>query len=196
MATDRVDARNETLGSKDLISQAYQQVLNKYPHQALTFATGAPQSLLEDDGDYHTWGRSRQGWMHYDQVAIVRVGGKSVALALGTRTEGYPADDYDFDLKIFPFVGNAQDIKTTIMRSPGLSKSAIVGFKSAGIRANDQILGAMVSEFDASVVQRPELNRELVNFIGFGAPILDKTVRYSPEYAQVVADAIARFLER
>lgn len=197
MATDKVDKRNEVLGNRDLAALAYQTLVQKYPHQEVDFQGRPPEALIADDGDAHSWGRARQGWMHYDQAAIVTVGDKTLALVLGQRTEGYAAADISFDLKAFPFDPVTQDLREVIGQRPFFQDTLLVGLKARGIMTNDdQLKRDLEPKFGSFVAQKPKLDDHFLNIEGLGPPMMKTSIRYKPEFAQVVADAMSRVLER
>lgn len=214
MDTEKVEQRKESLGNRELISSVYQNILQRFPHQEIDFQGEPPSSVIADDRDDHG-GMGRIGIMFYENVSLLTVGDKTWVLALGTKTKNYPADEFSFDLKAFRYEGGHKHItnmvedlrkkvggnKTEAM-SEGyfFQKSLLIGISGRGMVVNNEYgpsarLGDLTrTGFENYVVQKPEVDTHFVNNTGFGPPILEKSIKYKPEYVEVLAQAISEVL--
>lgn len=212
MDTEKVEQRKEFLGNRELISSVYLNILQRFPHQEIDFQGEPPSSVIADDSDAH---RSRIGIMFYDNVSLLTVDNKTWVLALGQRTKNYPADQFSFDLKAFRYEKGAQmesEIREDLRKrvkgnnpkemSEGyyFQKSLLIGISGRGMVVNNKYgpsarLGDLTrAEFENYVAQKPEVDTHFVNNPGFGPPILEKSIKYKPEYVEVLAQAISEVL--
>lgn len=61
----------------------------------LIFLNSEPWAKIADDSDGH---RTREGFMCYKRVAVVRVSGIAFLLVMGEKSGDYPAEKYDCDI--------------------------------------------------------------------------------------------------
>ena len=191
----------EEITSKELGVLVYEEVLRKFHGRELDFGGNTPSAVAVDDGDQHDWGRNRTGIIHYDKVAVVKVGHKNLAIVLGTKMENYPVDGYSFDLKVFRVDSTnkreeelAQELSEAIRNRVGFQDSLLVGERGLGIKAAPSLNRLLGTAFEQYVVQEPKLNNKVVNYEGFGTPILEQGMRFRPEAVGIVAGAIVRVL--
>ena len=70
-----------------------------------------PSKVMVEIADDSDWHRSRTGYMGYESVVILNVGGKTWAIAFGTACGDYPADKYDCDIAAVKISGNESSLK-------------------------------------------------------------------------------------
>jgi hypothetical protein len=202
--TKEEDRQRETIGSLELISSVYQNVLQKHPHRELDFEGNPPVSLIAYDSDTR---RKKRGVILYDRVSLVTIEKRSWVLALGTRSKGYPANDFSFDLKAFQhnLWGKSEeelidDIRKKISDSPFFQRSLITGV-ARGTLINSRyppsasLKRLLLPEFHKFIAQKPEIDRHFVSGLGVGPPIMRKVIKYKPELAEVIADAVSEVLQ-
>lgn len=209
MTTDRTgEQRQETLSNADVATAVYQSILHKYPHEHLDFQDNPPSTVVADDSDWHSWGSNRLGIMFYDEVSLVTVGETTWFLALGTRTKGYPADDFSFDLKAFQYDPTGKTDEQTLLdvrreiKQEGTTfpRSILTGLSGRGMLINDRYkpsaqLGHLIrADFNDLIAQKPELDPDALNLPGFGPPIMKTAISYTPASVDIIAGAISQAL--
>jgi hypothetical protein len=207
MAEKAEQKKDIGLTTNELARSAYRDLLHRLPHQEIDFGESPPASLVADDSDHHG-GMGRRGVMFYDQVSTVTAGEKQWAVALGTRTRGYAANDIGFDLKAFPYEpqGKSEDeqkdeIRRTIGDSHFFQRSLVIGIAGRGMVVNDRYRPAIKigdqlrPEFESFVAQKPKIDNTKLNLPGFGPPIMETTIRYKPEFSEVLASSISEVLQ-
>ncbi len=203
--TKEEDRQREAIGSLELISSVYQNVLQKYPYQELDFKENPPASLIAHDGGTH---RKKEGIMFYDRVSLVTIRRRSWVLALATRSEGYPANDFSFDFKAFQhnlWGKNEEelvnDIRKEISDSCFFQKSLIIGVVGRGTLTNGRyppsarLKHLLLPKLGEFIAQKPEIDRHFVSGPGLGTPIVKKVIKYDPELAEIIANAVSEVLQ-
>lgn len=193
------------ISTNELITSVYERLLKEFQNDELNFLDKPPYSVVADDSDHH---RRKFGLMYYDRISILTIEDKKWIVALGNRTEGYPADDIAFDFKIFQYEPDSGTDKTTedYVRSKikdfhFFAKSTLIGIAGRGMVANDHyslaknIQEKLKPQFKEFVAQMPKLNNNFVNLEGFGPPALEQVIRYKPEFAEVMTDTIVEILK-
>lgn len=80
----------------EIINLTFKKIKKKHAEKEIVFPHYV-LSLIADDSDYH---RTRQGFMRYDSVIVVKLGDNNWVMAKGRAWGDYPADPYDNDILV------------------------------------------------------------------------------------------------
>lgn len=214
MATE-IEVRKEELSVTELVSSVYDKILQKYPEFKLR-PTIQFESEVADDGDYHSWGRNRKGFMIYDDAAIFEVGERKWIMALAKRKEGYAASDFSCDLKIFPALYPVEiserynsRVNDALRDRRYFQDSVLVGTTYGGLLKLDypvkdwtpihsEIIKSLEEIYPNLVTKNPDFDRGYLKLAALGAPLswaVKSQLKYKPEASDFIFNAVSGVLE-
>jgi len=183
--------------------------IKRYAKQEIIFPKYA-LSLIADDSDDHC---TRQGFMRYDSVILINLGGRVWAIGKGKAWGDYPARPYDNDILVLALGEDDslknesnQKIAETIMElissylwSSSFQNSIIIAKNSGCLfggrklgRIMDQLISSKIPSF---VKKRPEVREGYVTVeVGGIFPALKSSIKYKKQLASLLSQTIIQIL--
>jgi len=191
-----------TLSVHDLLRAVCRLLSRRYSRHSIHFPEGVCTEIA-DDSDWH---RSRRGYMRYRSAKVVKIGGKRWVLARGEKSGTYPADPYDSDLIAIRIADRgkvnaklADQVAQSIEEGSYFRNTLVCGLADGRLACYsrspfaDQMaasLRSMLERIIAEDVRRDERYLSLSDL----RPIVTSSMKYRPEAARILAEAIKEIL--
>lgn len=190
----------------EIIDITFRKIKKKYAEQEIILPHYA-LSLIADDSDYH---RTRQGFMRYDSVILVRLENKIWVMSKGRAWGAYPADPYDNDILVGGLGDSLknesnQEIAEKVMEH--ISSHWMSGFTNSIIAARNsghlftgrkwqkfmtELVDPNISDF---VKKGLETHKGYITLeVGGIVPAVKSSIKYKKEFADFLAETIIEIL--
>ncbi len=136
--------------------------------------------------------RIRIGYIEYGSVTVLKVGWKEWVIALGTRNESYPGDQYDCDIVAREFLSSGKTNEEIVVGSRNVLEesnnfwnSIIVAMVDGrlGLGAgvfNHEVSGILESRIQEFVAKDMKIDSRY--FTANLRPIVESPIQYKPEF--------------
>lgn len=194
----------KTLSVHDLLRSTCRFLGRRYSRHSIHFPDGVCTEIA-DDSDWH---RTRRGYMRYRSAKILRIGGKRWVLARGEKSGSYPADAYDSDIIAIRIADQGkidaklvEGVAQAIREGSYFKNTLVCGLADGRLACYarspfaDPMAAWLRSVADRIIAQNARHDDRYLSLSTL-QPIVTSTMKYWPEAARLLAEAIKETLSQ